>query len=270
MSYDDDYADADNNVRDASATGAGTATRAGAATGAGSRVGAGVGVGAVVGSADIPASDSTEHVSSGDGDDTPSPSESPVSTSRGGASASAGDGAGDNASAGVEGTGTGTTTDDTSHVNGDLLKDNRVSDDIESEMSQLADHLRSHLAQGVKTEAIRDESWRPSLEDPAYVRMFHKSARDIGYESQRSNSSASQPAMTRWANTPVDELVGSSQSGYPRIDPVIIVPGKEHVKEGPMRFGDFGHVSRNEFYSGPEYMDHDNEKATLLSMLDDL
>jgi hypothetical protein len=80
----------------------------------------------------------------------------------------------------------------------------------------------------------------------------------------------SHSAMTRWANTPADELVGSSQCGYPRTDPVIIVPGKEHVKEGPMRFGDFGHVSRNEFYSGPKYTDHNNDNATLLFMLDDL
>jgi hypothetical protein len=48
----------------------------------------------------------------------------------------------------------------------------------------------------------------------------------------------SHSAMTRRANTPVDELAGSSQSGYPKIDHVVIVPGKEHVKEGPMRFGD--------------------------------
>jgi hypothetical protein len=80
----------------------------------------------------------------------------------------------------------------------------------------------------------------------------------------------SHSAMTRWANTPADELVGPSLSGYPQIDLVVIVPGKEHVKEGPMRFGDFDHVSKNQFYPGPKYTDHDNEKATLLSMLDDL
>jgi hypothetical protein len=53
----------------------------------------------------------------------------------------------------------------------------------------------------------------------------------------------SHSAMTLWANTPADELVGPSLSGYPQID--LVVPGKEHVKEGPMRFGDFGDVSRN-------------------------
>jgi hypothetical protein len=48
----------------------------------------------------------------------------------------------------------------------------------------------------------------------------------------------SHSAMTRWVNTPVEELVRPGQSEYPQIDLVVIVPGKEHVKEGPMRFGD--------------------------------